>query len=118
MALDWEQVTVDSAEPRPLARWWAEVLGWVTTLDEDDEQEIRPAPETTPGIMFVRVPGEKAGKNRLHLDLRPDDHDAELARVLALGARRTDIAQGDVPWAVLADPEGNEFCILGSPHPA
>ncbi|MFN8146163.1 MAG: VOC family protein [Candidatus Nanopelagicales bacterium] len=116
--LTWEQVTVDAAEPRALAHWWAEVLGWVVTLDEDDEQEIRPTPDTVPGVMFVRVEGAKAGKNRLHLDLRPDDHDAELARVLALGARRTDIAQGDVPWAVLADPEGNEFCILGSPHPA
>lgn len=115
MALDWEQVTVDAAEPRPLARWWAEVLGWVTTIDEDDEQEIRPAPDTTPGIMFVRVAEEKAGKNRLHLDLRPDDHDTELARVLALGATRADIAQGDVPWAVLHDPEGNEFCLLGGP---
>jgi hypothetical protein len=116
MALDWEQVTVDAAEPRELARWWAEVLGWVTTVDEDDEQEIRPAPDTTPGIMFVRVVAERSGKNRLHLDLRPDDHDAELARVLALGARRSDIGQGDVPWAVLQDPEGNEFCILGTPR--
>lgn len=113
--LQWEQVTVDAAEPRALARWWADVLGWVVTIDEDDEQEIRPDPDTVPGVMFVRVPGSKAGKNRLHLDLRPDDHAAELVRLLGLGARRADIDQGDVPWAVLRDPEGNEFCLLGSP---
>ncbi|WP_369863805.1 VOC family protein [Brevibacterium linens] len=58
---------------------------------------------------------EKVVKNRLHLDFRPDDQDAEVARLLALGARRVDVGQaGDEPWVVLADPEGNEFCILSS----
>lgn len=58
------------------------------------------------------MPDAKAGKNRLHLDLRPDDRDAEVARLEGLGARRVDIGQGDVTWVVLADPEGNEFCVL------
>ena len=58
---------------------------------------------------------EEVVKNRLHLDFRPDDQDAEVARLLALGARRVDVGQtGDEPWVVLADPEGNEFCILSS----
>ena len=58
---------------------------------------------------------EKVVKNRLHLDFRPDDQDSEVARLLALGARRVDVGQtGDEPWVVLADPEGNEFCILSS----
>ncbi len=51
-------------------------------------------------------------KNRLHIDLRPDDQDAEVARLVALGAQRVDVGQGDVGWVVLADPEGNEFCVL------
>ena len=63
-------------------------------------------------ILFVKVPDEKVVKNRLHLDLRPDDQEAEVARFEQLGARRVDIGQGDQTWVVLADPEGNEFCIL------
>ena len=115
--LSWEQVTVDAADPRALGRWWAEVLGWVMTIDDPAEVEIRPTPDTVPGVMFIPVPEAKAGKNRLHLDLRPDDHEAELARLLALGARRADIGQpGDVSWAVLLDPEGNEFCLLAQPR--
>ncbi len=66
----------------------------------------------SPDILFLRVPESKEIKNRLHIDLRPDDHAAELERALGLGARRVDIGQGDSTWAVLADPEGNEFCIL------
>ena len=65
--------------------------------------------------MFVTVPEGKAVKNRLHLDVRPADGsiEAEVARLVALGARRADVGQGSQPWAVLADPEGNEFCVLG-----
>jgi hypothetical protein len=60
------------------------------------------------------VPEAKTHKNRLHPDFRPDDRDAEVERLLALGARRVDIGQGEQSWVVLADPEGNEFCILSS----
>ena len=66
--------------------------------------------------MFVAVPEAKTVNNRLHLDLRPVDrsHEAEVERLIGLGARHADVGQGAVPWAVLADPEGNEFCVLGS----
>ena len=76
--------------------------------------EIRPAPAQLPGLLFVRVPEEKTVKNRLHFDFRPDDRDREVDRLLALGAERVDIGQGEQTWVVLADPEGNEFCVLGS----
>jgi len=65
-----------------------------------------------PDLLFLRVPEGKTVKNRLHLDLRPDDQQAELARLLALGARRVDIGQDDPSWIVLQDPEGNEFCVV------
>ena len=113
MALEWEQVVVDSTDPRSLAHWWAQALGWVVTLDDPDEVEIRPTADEVPGLLFVRVTQAKAGKNRLHLDFRPDDQSAEVARLLALGARPADVGQGSVRWVVLADPEGNEFCVLG-----
>jgi predicted enzyme related to lactoylglutathione lyase len=129
--LTWEQVTVDAARPRALARWWAEVLGWVVTIDEDDEQEIRPAPDTVPGVMFVRVDGAKAGKNRLHLDLYPTARDtgltieqrvavvdAKVDELVALGASvrsrtKEDDEDGAYYFVTLADPEGNEFCVIG-----
>ena len=112
MALVWEQVVVDSDDPRGLGAWWAEALGWEITYDAGDEVEIRRRPEEMPGLLFVAAPGVKAGKNRLHLDFRPDDQEGEVARLLALGAERADIGQGDVSWVVLTDPEGNEFCVL------
>ena len=116
MSLDWEQVIVDAIDPAALARWWREALGWVM-VDEDDEEgeyEIRPSADVVPGLLFVPVPEPKTIKNRLHLDFRPADQDAEVTRLLALGATRADVGQGDESWVVLADPEGNEFCVLRS----
>ena len=115
-ALEWEQVVVDALEPATLAHWWAEALGWVVVSPVgDDEPEIRSSPDSLPGLLFVRVPEGKTLKNRLHLDFRPDDQDAEVARLLELGATRSDVGQtSDVSWVVLADPEGNEFCVLGA----
>jgi hypothetical protein len=81
--------------------------------DAPDEFEIRPSPDRLPGLLFVAVPESKTVKNRLHLDFRPDDQDLEVDRLLALGASRIDIGQGEQSWVVLADPEGNEFCVLG-----
>ncbi|MFJ3492464.1 VOC family protein [Streptomyces sp. NPDC086091] len=112
MTLEWEQVVVDAADPVALGRWWAEALGWVVLNDEPDEFEIRPAPDRLPGIIFEPVPEAKSGKNRLHLDFRPVDQRAEVDRLLALGARPADVGQGEQSWVVLADPEGNEFCVL------
>ncbi|WNZ06847.1 VOC family protein [Streptomyces sp. 11x1] len=113
MTLQWEQVLVDAADPAALGRWWAQALGWVAVDESPDEYEIRTAPDRLPGLLFGRAPDPKNGKNRLHLDFRPDDQEAEVTRLLALGARHADIGQtGDEPWVVLQDPEGNEFCVL------
>ena len=112
MSLEWEQVVVDAAQPAALGRWWANALGWVVTFEADDEYEIRPAPDRLPGLVFVPVRDSKVTKNRLHLDFRPDNQRAEVDRLLALGAHRVDVGQGEQPWVVLADPEGNEFCVL------
>jgi hypothetical protein len=110
-----EQITVDAFDPRALGSWWAEALSWVVIFEDDREVEIRPELNTTPGILFITCPDSKVAKNRLHLDLRPDDQEHEVNRLLALGARRVDIGQQpSVPWVVLADPEGNEFCVLGN----
>ena len=100
MTLRWQCINVDCADPQPLARWWAELLGWRITWDEPDEVVIEPplgSPQdgVSPDILFARVPETKQVKNRLHLDLRPDDHAAEVARAEALGAVRVDVGQSD-----------------------
>ncbi|SBT94165.1 hypothetical protein GA0115233_108034 [Streptomyces sp. DI166] len=114
MTLEWEQLNVDAADPVALGSWWAEALGWVVVNDSPEEFEIRPAPDRLPGLLFAPVPEAKTVKNRLHLDFRPDDQGAEVERLLALGARRADVGQGEQSWTVLMDPEGNEFCVLSS----
>jgi hypothetical protein len=129
MGLVVSQLSVDCGEPAALARWWAQVLGWhvVGGVAEDadndkladaDEVGIEPDDGSRLGVLFLRVPEAKSVKNRLHLDLRPQDgsdQQTELARLIALGARPVDIGQGvEVTWYVLADPEGNEFCLLRS----
>ena len=116
MALEWEQVVVEAEDAAALGRWWAEALGWVVVDDDPPVFEIRPTPDQVPGILFLGTAGAKDAKNRLHLDFRPDDQAAEVARLLAHGATRVDVGQGDVPWVVLSDPEGNEFCVLGGGH--
>lgn len=118
MTLAIQAVLIDSRAPSRLASFWQEVLGWRRTHEEADEVVLEPpagSPQdgVAPDLLFLRVPEEKSGKNRLHLDLRPDDQAAEVARLERLGARRVDVGQGpDVSWVVLADPEGNEFCVL------
>jgi predicted enzyme related to lactoylglutathione lyase len=117
MALEWEQTVVDARDPARLGRWWTAALGWVVVNDDPEEFEIRPAPDRLPGLLFVAVADSKDTKNRLHLDFRPEDRDAEVQRLLALGATKVDIGQGESSWIVLADPEGNEFCVLSSRAP-
>jgi hypothetical protein len=115
VGLEWEQIIVDSHDPAALGRWWCEALGWVVVNDDPHEYEIRPAPDRMPGMLFVAVTEAKSMKNRLHLDLRPGNQTAEVARLLALGATRAAVGQGEeASWVVLADPEGNEFCVLSS----
>ena len=118
MSIRIEAVTIDAMDPEALAKWWADALGWRITDFEDDEYVVEPAEGSAehgvvPELLFIKVPDGKQVKNRWHLDLRPDDQAAEVERFERLGARRVDIGQGnDVTWVVLADPEGNEFCIL------
>ena len=117
MDLEWEQTVVDAQDPVGLGRWWCDALEWVIVNDDPDEFEIRPAPDRLPGLLFAQDGGPKRGKNRLHLDLRPEDQAAEVERLLRLGAKRVDIGQGSQTWVVLADPEGNEFCVLRALRP-
>lgn len=113
-------LVVDAADPHALAGFWARALDWDVTDEDDNEADVEPAgfrypsPEVLP-LVFVRVPEPKSGKNRVHLDLASTslEHQAALVdKVIGLGATPADIGQGDVPWVVLADPEGNEFCVL------
>lgn len=119
------QITIDCHDPIALARWWAQALGWDLVDDPDEagdddgpvEIEIGPSDGSATNWLFVEVPEGKAVKNRVHPDVRPpdgSDQATELARLVALGATHVDVGQGDVPWHVLADPEGNEFCLLRS----
>ena len=116
MSLEVAWLTIDCSAPEPIARWWAAALGWDVVYQADDEWIIqRPGgPEGDEmRILFIQVPDEKIAKNRLHLDLRPEDQDAEVLRLEGIGAKRIDIGQGpDVTWVVMADPFGNEFCVL------
>ncbi len=114
MSLSWEQVVVHTISPVDLGRWWCNALGWIVVSDDHEEFEIRPEADQMPGLLFLRTAETKTTKNRLHIDLRPGDRDAEVDRLIGLGARRIDIGQGDVSWVVMADPEGNEFCVLSS----
>jgi hypothetical protein len=117
-------LVIDANDPSALAAFWAAALDWEVTLDEPDEAVVEPPGFTYPGVaalplVFVPVPERKVGRNRVHLDLASassQDQAGTIRRLLDLGAARTDIGQGDVPWEVLADPEGNEFCVL-DPRP-
>jgi hypothetical protein len=136
------QIVIDSADPHGLADWWAEALGWQVEAQDESfirrmvESGAATEADTTthrgalvwrsgaalvspdegrPRVLFQAVPEAKTVKNRLHLDVRPpdgSDQDTELRRLLDLGARPVDIGQRDATWHVLADPEGNEFCLL------
>jgi predicted enzyme related to lactoylglutathione lyase len=116
MATRLTHLVVDTPDTVALAGWWAEALGWVVEFAEPAEAYVVPPPGE-PGVplVFVPVDDAKAGKNRVHLDLASDTPAAQQAlvdRLVASGAKAADIGQGDVPWAVLADPEGNELCVL------
>jgi len=134
MALRFYSVVVDCHDVAAQGRWWAETLGWQIIYEADDELVLIPTELpadvdlTAPvprerwnslpqGLVFVSVPEDKQVKNRLHIDLAPhvqDDRDAEIARLLERGATPADVGQADVPWVVLRDPEGNEFCVLSA----
>jgi catechol 2,3-dioxygenase-like lactoylglutathione lyase family enzyme len=128
MVLRLTEIVVDCHDPDAQAAFWSAALGYHIVRSEKGQVEIaawsQEPPDLaqqivrTPGVptlVFVTVPEDKTDKNRLHLDLRPADasYDAEVQRLISIGARPTDVGQGSVPWVVLADPEGNEFCVLG-----
>jgi len=128
MTSRFRELIIDSHDTRALAAFWCEVLGYTITDSEGDEIEIAPTKPTVAGllagpiptpIVFVPVPESKTIKNRLHIDITPIDRsqEEEVRRLETLGAKRIDIGQGDVHWVVMADPEGNEFCILRSVAP-
>jgi Glyoxalase-like domain len=111
-------VSIDCLDPSQLAKFWAEVLGWRITFVDAIEVVLEPSAGSreegvVPDLVFLSVPEDKVVKNRLHLDLRPSDQIAELQRLIELGASHVDVGQSaDCTWVVLADPEGNEFCVL------
>jgi predicted enzyme related to lactoylglutathione lyase len=120
MTLHVNSLTIDSHDPAALARFWAAALDWLILFEAEDEVMIAPFNERQPGVhpmLFNRNLDVKVVKNRWHFDLAPTDQQAEVARLEGLGARRADIGQGDVDWVVMADPEGNEFCVLRSLPP-
>jgi glyoxalase superfamily protein len=86
--------------------------GWPNDVDEDGDVRLSAPPGAGPSWLFLRVDDERIVKNRIHFDFRPDDQHAEVRRLLKLGARYVDLCQGEQSWVVLADPEGNEFCVL------
>jgi hypothetical protein len=113
LALKFDEICIDAHDATALGIWWSNVLGWSRHVDDDGDVVLTAPPGAGPNWIFIAVPDEKVVKNRIHLDFRPDDQQAEVDRVIGMGARRVDIGQrGDENWVVLADPEGNEFCIL------
>jgi len=118
MNLRIQCLCIDTADPAGLATFWESALGWRRTYEQDDQVVLEPPAGSredgiVPDLLFLRVPEDKAAKNRLHFDLRPQDQAAEVARLEALGARRADVGQkADVSWVVMSDPAGNEFCVL------
>jgi predicted enzyme related to lactoylglutathione lyase len=113
-------ITVDCDNPKLLADFWAAALDWKITHADEEGVVIElldgsPEQGRIPDILFYKNPDRKVVKNRLHFDLRPQDQEAEIARLEGLGASRIEIGQANEPeatWVVLADPEGNEFCVL------
>jgi predicted enzyme related to lactoylglutathione lyase len=114
MALSARTVTIDCADPASLARFWTEATGYAVTFDGGDFMLLGPPAGDGLQVGLQRVPEPRQGKNRVHVDWTTDDRAAEVARLTALGA--SVIGEHEVPglaWTVLADPEGNEFCVAG-----
>ncbi|GAA3692138.1 VOC family protein [Zhihengliuella alba] len=129
MGLRWYSTVVDAVDHHSLAHWWAEALGWQVWVDSELEAVVVPPwagelvgqlpfERVPPGMVFVPTGVTKSGKNRLHWDFAPqsdDERAAEIERLVGLGASVIDVGQpADATWTVLADPEGNEFCVLSA----
>jgi hypothetical protein len=129
MASRFTELAIDCTDPGGLARFWCAVLDYEVQNEDDgivtigspvmpgDKNRRGPVPPT---LTFAHVPEGKTVKNRLHPDVSPADReqDEEVRRLLGLGARHADVGQiGNESWVVLADPEGNEFCVLAGRRP-
>jgi len=120
MATRLVQIAINARDNSAIGRFWAEALGWKVTGDRPGETNVEPEGFAYPDpvalcIDVLAVPEPKTVKNRVHIDLATTSaaHQADLvAHLIDLGATPADVGQGDVPWTVLADPEGNEFCVL------
>jgi predicted enzyme related to lactoylglutathione lyase len=115
MPVRLHHIVIDTRDLPMLARFWAQALRWQILSERENEIVIGTADTAPVGICFMPVSDPKTVKNRLHLDITTSaaDRDAEIERLLALGAQRVDIGQtGNESWTVLADPEGNEFCVI------
>ena len=115
MPVRLHHVVVDTHDLPRLARFWTRALGWTVLSERENEIVIGPDDNAPVGMCFMPVADAKTVKNRVHLDLTTsaEDRDQEIERLVALGARRVDIGQtGAESWTVLADPEGNEFCVI------
>src|SRR5918999_5052194 len=114
MGLRLDEVAVDCADPCALAAFWSAALGYELVECDDDIASIEDPSGAAPSMYFQRVPEAKSTKNRVHFDLSiaGEDMEVAIARLISLGARRIDDGDDNVRWwAVLADPEGNEFCV-------
>ena len=126
MASKFTELAIDCADPDALASFWCAVLGYEVQGGEEGLVFVgapgadgdRPGP-VPPTLTFARVPEGKTVKNRLHIDVNPTDREQadEVRRLVELGARHVDVGQADASWVVLADPEGNEFCVLSTRRP-
>jgi hypothetical protein len=108
-------VVVDCADPQAMARFWSQATDWTVQKLTDYSAVLRSATGVGPYLQFLRSPDVKTGWNRVHLDIRPypgGDPEAEAARLRALGATNIDLGDSEISWRVMADPEGNEFCLL------
>jgi predicted enzyme related to lactoylglutathione lyase len=113
-------ITIDAHDLKKVASFWAAALDWKITFEDENEISLELLDESPevgriPDILFIKVPDDKVVKNRLHLDLRPQDQATEVSRLESLGAKKIEIGQSDydgTTWVVMADPEGNEFCVL------
>ena len=113
MGSTFYSVVVDAKDPGRLAQFWAGVLDHQIVFEDDDEVAVAKDKDSPPALLFVKNDDAKSVKNRIHIDLNPTDQAAEVERILELGATRADVGQsGEETWVVLADPEGNEFCVL------
>jgi Glyoxalase-like domain len=117
MSIVINSLTVDCHDPKAVAAFWTTALGWLVIEEDEEGVLIAPFQEPRPGVFpvyFAVNPDDKVVKNRWHFDLAPKDQAAEVARLTGLGATHVDIGQGEVSWVVMADIEGNEFCVLKS----